>query len=124
MELHERLSSTRTQTAHEGPDLFAELKNHIHLAVIGELGPQLFNVHMDPVALRERVVAETRTRLAGEVGLSRDDRDRLTGAPRARPNGRCRRSNLEFQLGRPEARIGNLSVPSPRLDRARPRPRG
>src|SRR5438093_362753 len=79
MELHERLSSTRTQTAHEGPDLFAELKNHIHLAVIGELGPQLFNVHMDPVALRERVVAETRTRLAGEVGLSRDDRDRLTG---------------------------------------------
>src|SRR5436190_2340844 len=79
MDLHERLASTRpATTAHAGADPFAELKTQLHLAVIGELGPQLFNVSMDPTALRDRVTAEIRTRLAGEVGLSRDDRDRLT----------------------------------------------
>ncbi len=78
MDLHERLSSTRAAMPHAGPDPFAELKTQIHLAVIGELGPQLFNVMMDPVALRERVTTDIREKLAGEVGLSRDDRDRLT----------------------------------------------
>jgi pilus assembly protein CpaF len=48
------------------------------MAVIGDLGPQLFNVEMDPNALRERVTTDIRTRLAAETRLSRDDRDRLT----------------------------------------------
>jgi pilus assembly protein CpaF len=78
MELHERLSSHRPAAGLDGPDPFGELKNQIHLTVIGDLGPQLFNVTMDPAGLRERVVTDIRRRLSEEVGLSRDDRDRLT----------------------------------------------
>jgi len=82
MELHERLATTSKQPTtqqHAGPDPFAELKTQIHLSVIGELGPQLFNVTIEPATLRERVIADIRSKLGGEVGLSRDDRDRLTG---------------------------------------------
>jgi pilus assembly protein CpaF len=78
MELHERLSTARPGPTPAGPDPFGELKNGIHLGVISDLGPQLFNVNMDPVALRERVTADIRTRLAQETGISRDDRERLT----------------------------------------------
>jgi pilus assembly protein CpaF len=60
-----------------GPDPFAEVKNRIHLAVIGELGPQLFNATMDPLALRDRVIEDIRTHLATESGISKDDRERL-----------------------------------------------
>jgi pilus assembly protein CpaF len=77
MELHERLSTSRPVAAPTGPDPFAEVKNRIHLAVIGELGPQLFNSSMDPVALRDRVVGDIRTQLSREAGISRDDRERL-----------------------------------------------
>src|ERR671936_930892 len=77
MELHERLSTSGTVVTTSGPDPFADIKNRIHLAVIGELGPQLFNAMMDPMALRERVVADIRTHLANEAGISRDDRERL-----------------------------------------------
>src|SRR5215472_16499569 len=78
MELHERLStSSRPKVTASGPDPFAEIKSRIHLAVIGELGPQLFNASMDPIALRERVIADIRTHLANESGIARDDRERL-----------------------------------------------
>jgi len=77
MELHERLSTSRPVTTTSGPDPFAEVKNRIHLAVIGELGPQLFNSSMDPMALRERVVTDIRAQLGNEAGISRDDRERL-----------------------------------------------
>jgi pilus assembly protein CpaF len=77
MELHERLSAARPVAAPSGRDPFAELKNRIHLAVIGDLGPQLFNVNMDPNELRERVNNDIRGQLADEQGLARDDRDRL-----------------------------------------------
>jgi pilus assembly protein CpaF len=77
MELHERLSSNRPISSVVGPDPFAEVKTRIHLAVIGDLGPQLYNVTMDPTALRERVLADIRTHLAPEAGISRDDRERL-----------------------------------------------
>jgi pilus assembly protein CpaF len=77
MELHERLTATRPVAAPTGRDPFADVKNKIHLAVIGELGPQLFNVSMDPNTLRERVTADIRGHLADEQGLARDDRDRL-----------------------------------------------
>ena len=76
MELHERLSTSRPVT-HSGPDPFAEVKNRIHLAVIGELGPQLFNSTMDPLTLRDRVVTDIRAHLTSEAGISKDDRDRL-----------------------------------------------
>jgi pilus assembly protein CpaF len=80
VELHERLTTaSRTVAVHDsGPDPFGELKNAIHMQVIAELGPQLFNVTMDPVALRERVLADTRRHLVVQgQGLSRDDRDRI-----------------------------------------------
>src|SRR5205809_1383591 len=77
MELHERLSTSRPISTSTGPDPFAEVKNRVHLAVIGELGPQLFNSTMDPMALRERVVEDIRTHLGTEAGIARDDRERL-----------------------------------------------
>src|SRR5438477_2282547 len=76
MELHERLTTARS--THQGErDPFAELKNRIHFAVIGDLGPQLFNVNMDPDEMRERVLADVRDQLAQETGISRDDRQRI-----------------------------------------------
>jgi pilus assembly protein CpaF len=77
MELHERLTTTRP-TTHGAREPFAELKTRVHLTVIGELGPQLYNVSMDPAALRERVVVDIRRHLAGETTLSRDDRERIS----------------------------------------------
>ncbi len=77
MDLHERLSTSRPVVAPSWPDPFAEVKNRIHLAVIGELGPQLFNASMDPIALRDRVVVDIRTQLGSEAGIARDDRERL-----------------------------------------------
>src|SRR5579862_3984975 len=82
MELHERLSAARpvaTGSSGGGRDPFAELKTRIHLAVIGDLGPQLYNVSMDPGELRERVVGDIRSHLAEESGIARDDRLRLEG---------------------------------------------
>jgi pilus assembly protein CpaF len=78
MELHERLSAARpvSQVA-AARDPFAELKNRVHLAVIGDLGPQLFNVSIDPSELRERVLGDIRNQLGDESGISRDDRLRL-----------------------------------------------
>ncbi len=77
MELHERLSTTRPAPPPTGRDPFSEVKNRLHLAVIGDLGPQLFNVTMDPNALRERVSSDIRNHLSREQGISRDDRERL-----------------------------------------------
>jgi pilus assembly protein CpaF len=78
MELHERLSTSRpVSVGTGGKDPFSEVKNRIHLAVIGDLGPQLFNVHVDPLSLRERVVTDIKTHLGAEQGIARDDRERL-----------------------------------------------
>ena len=60
MELHERLTTARSAPTPGRDDPFAEIKNRVHMAVIGDLGPQLFNVSMDPIALRERVLAAYR----------------------------------------------------------------
>src|SRR5918911_4355818 len=79
MELHERLTSARPIVASGGRDPFAEVKNRIHLAVIGDLGPQLFAATIDPFALREKVTAEIRSHLGDEAGISRDDRERIAG---------------------------------------------
>jgi pilus assembly protein CpaF len=79
VDLHERLTTARAASA-AAPgrdDPFAELKNRVHLAVIGVLGPRLFNAGLDPAGLREQVLADTRRHLAQEAGLSRDDRERL-----------------------------------------------
>jgi pilus assembly protein CpaF len=78
MELHERLLTAPIAAPATGHDPFSELKDRVHLAVIGDLGPQLFNVNVDPATLRDRVVGDIRGHLSRETGLSRDDRDRLT----------------------------------------------
>jgi pilus assembly protein CpaF len=80
MDLHERLSPRReSDPAPAGvSDPFAELKNSIHLLVIGDLGPQLFNVSVEPATLRERVLADIRRHLTQESGLSRAERDQIT----------------------------------------------
>ena len=67
MDLHERLAPTRPgDPAPNGGgviDPHAELKNNVHLLVISDLGPQLFNVSVDPATLRERVLADIRRHL-------------------------------------------------------------
>ena len=77
MELHERISAGRHLSGTDGPDPFAELKNRIHLALIEELGPQLFTLGGEPGTVRAHVEADIKARLAQEPGLSRDDKERL-----------------------------------------------
>jgi pilus assembly protein CpaF len=79
VDLHERLSTARPLTGPEPHDRdpFTELKNRIHLALIGDLGPQLFSIGADAGVVRTRVEDEIRQRLQQEPGLSRDDRERL-----------------------------------------------
>ena len=76
MELHERISNQRGPVRDSEP--FAELKNKVHMSVISELGPQLFNVSVDPNELRDRVTADVRRLLNDEPGIAREDRERLT----------------------------------------------
>ena len=85
MELHERIANSPVGPAilaangngnGSAPDPFAELKNRIHLALVSELGPRLFEVE-DGGAVRSRVESEIRDQLAQETGLSHDDRERL-----------------------------------------------
>jgi pilus assembly protein CpaF len=78
MDLQERLAS-RGVVDDVTVDPFVEVKNRIHLAVVGDLGPQLFNADTRPAALRERVLADLRGHLEQESGLARTDRERLTG---------------------------------------------
>src|SRR5438045_7318666 len=77
MERYERLTTARETPTPAERDPFADLKNRVHFAVIGDLGPQLFNVTMDPDEMRERVLADVRDQLAQETGISRDDRQRI-----------------------------------------------
>jgi pilus assembly protein CpaF len=80
MELHERIRSAEVSAAdfERGPgDPFAEVKTRLHLAVIGELGPQLYNSGDDAELLRERVRSAIKEQLVVEQGLSREDRLRL-----------------------------------------------
>jgi pilus assembly protein CpaF len=79
MDLHERLAGVHSEPADAGSDPFAEIKNQIHLAVISDLGPQLFGSDLNPVIMRERVLADVRAQLEKETGLARTDRERLPG---------------------------------------------
>jgi pilus assembly protein CpaF len=79
VELHERVSQPATLGSPER-DPFADVKNRIHLALIEELGRQIFNADIDRNSLRERITAEVTTRLNQEAGISREDREQLTVA--------------------------------------------
>jgi len=85
MELRERLAGGNTPTTtaeHQPPkpqnDSFVELKDRIHMAVISELGPRLYNEALSHAALRDVVLADVRQRLGLERGLATADRERLT----------------------------------------------
>ncbi len=75
MDLRERLNTSKLVAPDQDP--FAEVKSRVHFTVIGDLGPQIYNVNMDPDDLRERVLADVRDQLAQETGISRDDRARI-----------------------------------------------
>jgi pilus assembly protein CpaF len=80
MELRERLQGQKTNAPTEpmGPlDGFADLKDRVHLAVISDLGPRLYNEALSPEALRDVVLTDIRNRLAQERGIAIADRDRL-----------------------------------------------
>ena len=79
MDLQQRLAGVGADQPAPTVDPFAELKNRVHLAVIGELGPRLFASELNPVAMRDRVLADIRAQLDKEEGLARADRERLTG---------------------------------------------
>ena len=79
MDLHERIQTARPLAGSDGRDPFSELKNRLHLGLINELGPQLFNVGADPGQIRKRVESDLQERLQQESGLSREDRERLLG---------------------------------------------
>ena len=82
MELRERLAAAAaangsSEADEAAPDTFAEVKNRVHMAVISELGPLLFDAELDPEALRERVMSKINEHLAREAGIAREDRLRL-----------------------------------------------
>ena len=78
MDLFERLGQPAAVDAQPHQrDPFADIKNRVHLAVIADLGPRLFDADVDAHVLRERVVADLRSRLAREAGIAVSDRDRL-----------------------------------------------
>ena len=76
MELARRLSGGQPSATH-WTDPFSEVKDRVHKAVIGGLGPRLFNTDTDPATLRARVVDDVTQELEGEAGIARSDRERL-----------------------------------------------
>ena len=81
MELRERLAGSQPVGTPAEPtqgDSFVELKDRIHMAVISELGPRLYNESLSQGALRDVVLADVRNRLSQERGLATADRERLT----------------------------------------------
>jgi pilus assembly protein CpaF len=79
MDLQQRLAGVGADQPAHTVDPFAELKNRVHLAVIGDLGPRLFASELNPVVMRDRVLADIRAQLDKEEGLARADRERLAG---------------------------------------------
>ena len=76
MELHERLSAKASPGGVDARDPFADVKNRIHLEIVSELGPRLFDV-ADSESIRATVNVEIASRLQQEASLARDDRERL-----------------------------------------------
>jgi pilus assembly protein CpaF len=78
MDLFERLGQPAPADAPpQRRDPFADVKNRVHLAVIADLGPRLFDTDVDAHVLRERVVTDLRNRIAREPGIAVTDRELL-----------------------------------------------
>jgi pilus assembly protein CpaF len=81
MDLQERLSANKPHGDEPvAADPFADVKNRIHMAVIGELGPQLYAGDLDQAALADRVRGTIGTHLSREPGLSHTDRTTIAEA--------------------------------------------
>jgi pilus assembly protein CpaF len=76
MELAQRLTGPEPEFPH-WTDPFADVKDRVHKAVIGGLGPRVFNTETDTSTLRERVVVDVTQELQAEAGIARSDRERL-----------------------------------------------
>jgi pilus assembly protein CpaF len=76
MELARRLTGP-DPAAPRWTDPFADVKDRVHKAVIGGLGPRVFNTEADTSTLRERVVVDVAHELEAEAGIARADRERL-----------------------------------------------
>jgi pilus assembly protein CpaF len=76
VELHERLSTNVHPEDDRSHDPFADIKNRIHLALVSELGPQLFGI-ADSETVRGRIESEIREQLGQEATLSSAERARL-----------------------------------------------
>jgi len=77
MELRDRIAAATRDSAPEGRDAFADVRIRVHSAVVEALGPALSSDDVEPDVLRRRVLDQIRASLAGEVGLSAADRERL-----------------------------------------------
>ena len=79
MELHERIANSPVGPAimaangngnGSAPDPFAELKNRIHLALVSELGPRLFDVEDGERRPRAGRVGDRRAARAGDGAVA------------------------------------------------------
>ena len=80
MELRERLNGASAPAdipTAAVRDALAEIKDRVHLAVIGQLGPQLATADVELSVLEQRVDTQIRKALALETGLANADRERL-----------------------------------------------
>jgi len=81
MDLHERLTSSRaTADIPATTDPFADVKNRIHMAVISDLGPQLYAENLEESVVADRVNAAIGAHLSKEAGLSHTDRVTISQA--------------------------------------------
>jgi pilus assembly protein CpaF len=78
MELSERLTSgAAAPPTLVQRDPFADVKDRIHRAVIGGLGPSIFNTETEPAGLRARVQADIAEHLDRETGIARADMEQI-----------------------------------------------
>ena len=83
MELSQRLTGARRRPTAVQRDPFADVKDRIHKAVIGGLGPEHLQHRDRPRGASRRVQADIAAQLAGEPGIARSDAERI-----ARERGR------------------------------------
>ena len=92
MELHERIKAAQSAEADHSErqvDPFAELKTRLHLAIIGELGPQLYNSGGDAKVLARPGVTSIE-RAPGRGGRPVSRRPRRVSTTRSTRHSRLR----------------------------------
>ena len=116
MELRERLAANQREApAQKRQDAFAELKDRIHLAVISDLGPRLYNQGMDDSQLHQGVneIREIRTQI-DSLHKRFGEEERLKTALAAADDLNRKMSEVEQQLVQVNMKgsEGNLAFPN------------